>query len=303
MEQSYDVIVIGGSYAGLSAAMSLARFSHRILIIDAGKPCNRQTPESHNFITHDGQAPAVIAAQAKTQVAQYPTVTFYNAKATKARYKADAISIQTDTKQTFYAKKLILANGILDNLPPIKGAEACWGISLLHCPYCHGYEFKGQELAVMAQGEMAMHLLPLLRLLSAKVTLLTNGPSGLSTDEVQLLQAKDIRIIETPVSEFIHQNGHIQEVRFADSYSLPFDAVYAKVGFSLNGSFVEDLALATNAAGYIAVNNMQQTNIPAVFACGDNTSPQRSVANAVAAGNFTGAAVNKELAALYFSTS
>ena len=135
----FDVIIIGGSYSGLSAAMSLGRSLRQVLVIDSGLPCNKQTPHSHNFITQDGEKPAVISAKAKLQVDIYKTVQFFNGLAVKAFKKNKGFEITTESGDVFTSRKVLFATGVKDLLPEINGFAECWGISVLHCPYCHGY--------------------------------------------------------------------------------------------------------------------------------------------------------------------
>lgn len=122
----FDVIIIGGSYAGLSAAMALGRSLRKVLIIDGGKPCNKQTPHSHNFLTRDGETPATIAAKAKEQVLRYPTVTFQEGTAISATKKEKKFEVVTDNQTSFYAHRLLLATGISDQFPNISGLAECW---------------------------------------------------------------------------------------------------------------------------------------------------------------------------------
>ena len=146
MEAEFEVIIIGGSYSGLAAAMALGRSVRRVLIIDSGAPCNRFTPHSHNFITHDGEVPAVISAKAKAQVLAYPTVQFQEGIVTKADKTAQGFTVTTASGATYTAKKLFIATGVKDILPEINGLAACWGVSAIHCPYCHGYEYRNLSL-------------------------------------------------------------------------------------------------------------------------------------------------------------
>src|SRR6478736_6055187 len=154
-KKNFDVIIIGGSYSGLSASMSLGRSLRQVLIIDSGLPCNRQTPHSHNFITQDGEKPAVISAKAKLQVDLYKTVHFYNGLAVKAIKKENGFEVSTESGEVFNSRKILFASGVKDLFPEIKGFADCWGISVLHCPYCHGYEVKNEKTAIIANGEMA----------------------------------------------------------------------------------------------------------------------------------------------------
>ncbi|MGE4512522.1 MAG: NAD(P)/FAD-dependent oxidoreductase, partial [Chryseobacterium sp.] len=142
MENNFDVIIIGGSYAGLSAGMALGRSLRNVLIIDSEKPCNRQTPHSHNFITQDGKRPKEISDLAKEQVAKYETVSFFNGTVIKTSKNDNGFEVETSYGEKFTAKKIILATGLKDIMPDIEGFSECWGISVIHCPYCHGYEVK-----------------------------------------------------------------------------------------------------------------------------------------------------------------
>ena len=136
--QQFEVIIVVGSYSGLAAAMSLGRALRKVLIIDNGKPCNRQTPHSHNFLTQDGKTPEEISTVVKLQVEQYNTVQFFNGLATNAVRTNSGFEIHTDSGKIFAGRKLIFATGIKDLMPDIPGFAESWGISILHCPYCHG---------------------------------------------------------------------------------------------------------------------------------------------------------------------
>ena len=159
----FDVIIIGGSYSGLSAAMALGRSLRNVLIIDSGLPCNRQTPHSHNFITQDGKQPAVIAGKARTQVLQYNTVRFLNGRAISGKKTENGFTISTQKEEVFTAKKLVFATGVKDIMPDIDGFSACWGISVIHCPYCHGYEVSNEKTGILANGDIAFHYAQLIR--------------------------------------------------------------------------------------------------------------------------------------------
>jgi len=292
---NFDVIIIGGSYAGLSAAMSLGRSLRKVLIIDSGLPCNRQTPQSHNFITHDGEKPGIIAGKAKAQVLNYHTVKFLDDLAVGARKTENGIAIMTQSGKEYKAKKLVFATGIKDMMPDIKGFAACWGISVIHCPYCHGYEFRDQKTGIMANGERAFHISSLVNNLTDNIMLLTSGKADFNEEQLSKLQKNNIKIIETEISEIVHKQGHIQHVIFKDGSKSSFNAVYAAIPFIQHSDIPAALGCELTDQGYIKVDALQKTTEVNIFACGDNTSPMRSVSNAVAAGNITGAVVNSEL--------
>lgn len=295
LPQNYEVIVIGGSYAGLAAAMTLGRSLRKTLVIDGGQPCNRWTPHSHNFLTNDGKPPLDILMEGKRQVAAYATVHFYEDYALNAQQQDDQFLITTNKGDQFLAEYLVLATGVKDQWPSIDGFEACWGKSVLHCPYCHGYEVKNQKTGILANGDMGYDFVQLISQWTSDITLFTHGKSTLSQDQTNLLHQRNIEVIEGEVVAFDHQEGQIQYMVMASGLRIPLQALYARVPFIQHSDLAEQLGCAINAQGYIEVDTFHQTSLPKVFACGDNSMPMRSVANAVAGGHFSGAIINKKL--------
>ncbi|MBX3102612.1 MAG: NAD(P)/FAD-dependent oxidoreductase [Bacteroidetes bacterium] len=298
-ESNVDVIIIGGSYAGLSAAMALGRSLRTVLVLDSGQPCNRQTPHSHNFLTQDGVQPAVIAAQARQQVAGYLTVQLRNDTVIAAEERPDGFEVTTQTGQRFQGHKLILATGIQDRLPDIPGFAACWGISVIHCPYCHGYEARGKRTAIWANEEHTRHMLPLVYNLTQQLTVLAHGAPNFLAEQRASLHAHNIQILETDVAALEHDNGQLTGIVFKDGRRESFEVIYAGVPFS-QFDIVASLGCALTEQGRIQVDAFQRTSVEGVFACGDNSSPLRAVAQAVSSGNFAGAVVNMELATRHF---
>lgn len=292
-KKDFDVIIIGGNYAGLSAAMALGRSLRSVLIIDSGLPCNRQTPHSHNFITQDGEQPAVIAAKAKAQVLNYSSVVFLNGIAVSGSKTETGFTITTSSSDEFESKKLIFATGIKDVLPDIKGLSACWGISVIHCPYCHGYEFRDQKTGIMANGDRAFHLASLVNNLTRDITIFTLGKPDFTPEQISRLQKHNIKIIENKISEIEHDKGIIKSVVFDDGSKAAFGAIYAAVPFIQHSDIPVSLGCELTEQGYIKTDAFQATTINGVFACGDNASMMRSMANAVSTGNLTGAMVNR----------
>lgn len=293
--KDFDVIIIGGSYAGLSAAMALGRSLRNVLVIDSGVPCNKQTPHSHNFLTQDGKTPKEISTLAKQQVEKYETVKFHNGLATIGKKTVNGFEIITDANDKFAAKKLIFATGIKDIIPDIKGFAECWGISIIHCPYCHGYEYRMQNTGIIANGAKAFHLASLVNNLTDNITILTTGKADFNSEQRDKLNKHNIKIIETKISGFEHKNGHLQNVIFDNGTKISFDAVYAATPFLQHSDIPISLGCELTENGYIKVDDFQKTTIPGVYACGDNSNRLRSVANAVYSGNLTGAVVNGEL--------
>lgn len=292
---SFDVIIVGGSYAGLSAAMALGRSLRNVLIIDSGLPCNRQTPHSHNFIIHDGESPKQISEAARQQVLQYNTVRFHNGLAIRAARINNGFTIETEAGDSFHSRKLLFATGVTDIMPAIKGFADCWGISVLHCPYCHGYEVRQQPLGVLANGDIGFEFTKFIHHWSNNLVLFTNGKSALTTEQTNKLAGQNIAVIEKEIKGIDHSNGYITDIRFADGTAHRVTALFARVGFKQHCMLPEALGCALTEQGFLQIDDFQRTTLPGIYAAGDNTTMLRSVSAAVASGTKAGAMLNKDL--------
>lgn len=291
----FDAIIIGGSYSGLAAGMALGRALKKVLIIDNGKPCNIQTPYSHNFITNDGKTPTEIAQNARQQVKQYETIHFFKGKATEGIKLETGFQIKVSSGETFGAKKLIFATGIMDMLPPIDGLAACWGISVIHCPYCHGYEVRNEVTGILGNGEHAYDFSSLISNWTKDLTLFTNGASTLTLEQTALLQKHKINIVEKEIKLIKHTNGHIENILFKDGSQFQLKALYAPAPFEQHCKIPHDLGCELTADGYLKVDAFQETTVKGIYACGDNTTKMRTVANAVAMGTTAGMSLSKKM--------
>lgn len=293
--KEFEVIIIGGSYAGLSAAMTLGRSLRKVLIIDSGLPCNRHTPHSHNLITHDGESPSVLAEKSKSQVLNYETVNFLNDVAISGEKYGNEYTIITEKGNEFKTKKLIFATGVKDIMPDIKGFKACWGKSILHCPYCHGYEVRNEKTGILANGDTAFHYAKLILNWTKDLTIFTNGASKLSEEQVKKIEKQNIKIIQTKVAQLEHENGYIQQVILEDKSSVTLKAIYSRPEFEQHCKIPLELGCELTEQGLIKVNMFQKTDLDNVFCCGDNSSPLRAVSYAIATGNIAGAMANNEM--------
>lgn len=294
-EKQYDAIIAGGSYAGLATAMALGRALRKVLVIDSGNPCNQQTPHSHNFLTNDGKTPKEITGIARQQVQQYKTVDFLSAFVTSGRKTESGFVVETESNETFAAKKLVFATGIKDGMPDIPGFAECWGISVLHCPYCHGYEVRQQKTVILANGNDAVELATLISNWTDDLTVYTNGKSTLSEQQEQKLQQHNIHINENEIEKLEHRNGYVERILLKDGFNATVKAIYARLPFVQHSSVPQMLGCELTPEGYIKTDPAQRTTVPGIFACGDNTTRMRTVANAVAMGTTTGMMLNKEL--------
>ena len=291
-EKSYEVIIVGGSYAGLSAAMALGRSLRNVLIIDSGKPCNAQTPHSHNFITQDGYTPTAIAEKAKAQVLKYSTVSFSADRVTTVAGSDGNFTVQTESNEHYRAQKLLFTTGVKDIMVDIPGFAECWGISVIHCPYCHGYEVKGENTGILVNGEPAYDFARLIRNWTPQLTIFSNGAATFDKQKVEEL---GVSVVEKEVQRIAHHQGRIESLLFSDGSQHSLDALYARPAFRQHCPVPEALGCRLTEQGHVEVDDFQKTSVPGVYAAGDNTTFFRAVSIATAAGTKAGAFVNHEL--------
>lgn len=291
----YDAIITGGSYSGLAAAMALGRALKQVLIIDNGLPCNRQTPFSHNFLTQDGKPPLEILQTALQQVSAYNTIEFLTDTVISGQKTGKAFELETAGGKKILAKKLIFATGIRDLFPGIAGIEECWGISVIHCPYCHGYEVRHEKTGLLSNGEITFDHTKMIANWTKELTLFTNGPSVLTAEQANTLQQRGITIVETSIERVVHSNGHLTKIILNNGEELELKALYVQIPFEQHCTVPEMLGCEITPEGFIKTDMMQETSVEGVFACGDNAGRFRSVANAVATGTMSGAAVSRKL--------
>src|SRR5690606_19152198 len=267
----------------------------RVLIVDSGKPCNAQTPHSHNFLTQDGAPPAAIAALGREQVLAYPTVKLIHDEVTGVTGENLDFRIETAGGMRANARKVVFATGIKDQLPAVNGLATCWGISVIHCPYCHGYEYRDQPTGLLVNGETALERTRLIRNWTKELTVFTNGEMQITPQDLTTLADMGVAVVETPIQQVVHTNGQLDHLVLADGSTVPLAALYASVPFEQQSNLPQRLGCELQNSGHIKVDATQRTTVPGVYAAGDNSTMLRSVSAAVAAGTMAGAFVNHEL--------
>lgn len=294
---SYDVIVVGGSYAGLSAALALGRARKRVLIIDSGQRRNRFAHSAHNLIGQDGRTPEAIVRDARADVSAYPTASFIDGVVVAAAPNDTGFTVTLEGGSTEHAARLILATGVEDDLPNLPGLRDAWGNWVFHCPYCHGYEVAGQRLGVLAFGSIATHLANLIPDWGP-TTFLTNGTISLTESERAALEGRGVVIEDTPVSAVIHGGEGSIGVRLEDGRVIALDAIFTGVPTRLASPLAEQLGCAIDDAGFgpiIRVDIVGQTTVPGVYAAGDAAQFNKSLAGAIASGGLAGAMAHQSL--------
>lgn len=289
----FDVIIIGGSYAGLSAALQLGRARKNVLVVDAGKRRNRFASHSHGFLGQDGKAPGEIVAEARRQIERYQTIEWAEGRVTDAEGSFGDFVVEIDGRRRESATRLILAMGVTDQLPDIAGLKERWGSSVFHCPYCHGYELDQGEIGVIAASPMAIHhalMLPDW----GETTFFTNGIFVPDEDQAALLSARGVRVEKDRIAEIA---GHA-DVVLSDGRSIALTGLFTQPKLRITSDWIGKLGCSVEEGpmgASIVTDAMKQTTVRGIFACGDVARPAGSVALAVGDGAMAGAAAHRSI--------
>ena len=293
----HDAIIIGGSFAGLSAAMYLARGRRSVCLVDTGSPRNRFAAHSHGFFGQDGAEPGAMLATARSQVAAYPTVTFVDGAAVSASGEADGFSVALETGEVLEGRRLVLAFGISDELPAIPGLAERWGSSVIHCPYCHGYEFSGQRLGVLNVSPMSQHQ-ALLISEWGPTTFYLNGGAEPDAAALSKLRERGIAIEPAAVAALDGDGARLSSIELADGRTAAVDALYVGARTRLNSGIAQQLGCELDAGPFgdiIRTDDNRMTTVPGVYAAGDITRGAHNVTWATSDGVTAGVAVHKSL--------
>ncbi|HEY1015535.1 MAG TPA: NAD(P)/FAD-dependent oxidoreductase [Herpetosiphonaceae bacterium] len=297
----YDAIIVGGSNAGLSAALALGRSRRRVLVIDSGRPRNQPAQAMHNFLSRDGTSPAELRRIGSEQLAAYDGVELRAGEATGAAPIAEGFGLALADGSTAAARKLLLASGVEDLLPPIPGLAELWGGAVFHCPYCHGWEMRDLPLAVCASGPLALEALKLLRGWTSDLALCSNGPAELSAEEREQIVRRGIPIYEAPIARLAGADGELARIEFADGGALERRGLMLRVPqrqrSDLAGLLGCELVGDGPLAHLIKVDMLGRTSVPGLYAAGDCATPLQQAIAAAAAGAAAGAGINHELLA------
>ncbi|TGG92803.1 NAD(P)/FAD-dependent oxidoreductase [Natronospirillum operosum] len=290
----YDVVIVGGSYAGMAAALQLARARRKVLVVDAGQRRNRFASTSHGLLGRDGYSPADIATEAREQLLKYSTVTWRQGQAVGASSVDGGFEVESDSGERVTAQRLILAMGISDEMPPVPGLDERWGRSVFHCPYCHGYELEEGPLGVLAVGEVSMHQALLLPDWGP-TTLFINGQFEPTAEQREQLDDREVTVETEQVSRV---SGDRATVELADGRTIELAGLFVAPRIRLNSPLASQLGcqLADSPMGeVIETDGMKQTTVPGVFACGDAARAAGNVTFAIADGSQAALAAHHSL--------
>ena len=286
----YDVIVIGGSFAGLSAATQLARARQTVLVIDAGMPRNRFADEAHGFLGQDGRTPAAIMRDACCQLQRYPTAELLSGEACHAAAIDGGFAITLSGGGECRARRLVLATGVTDTLPAIPGMTERWGATVLHCPYCHGYEMGGLPLGVIAAHPLSAHQAILIPDWGP-TTYFTQGEFEPEGADLHAFAARGVAVERTPVVELLGDAPALDGVRLADGRIIELAAVFTAPRTRPATPLAAMLGCAHEegpTGPYVKVDQWGATSVPGVWAAGDAATPMHNATLASAAGVLAG---------------
>ena len=292
---SYDCIVVGAGPAGLSGALMLGRCRRSVLVCDAGAPRNARSAGLHGYLTRDGSEPGEFLRLGRQELERYPTVEFHRGEVVEARRTSAGFSVVCAGGLRLSARKLLLAPGVVDDIPEIEGFQELYGKSVHHCPYCDAWEWRGQPLVVYGRAEPGMALALALTVWSDDVVLCTDGPSGLSEEEEQELDQAGIEVRQDRVVRLEGQDGLLEEVVFAEGHPLPRRALFFASSQQQRSQLAASLGARFNAKGTVETGSCEVTNVPGLYVAGDASKDAQFVIVAAAEGTEAGMAINKAL--------
>ncbi len=293
-----DVVIVGGSNAGLSAALQLGRARRRVLVYDTGTPVNAPAYESHGFFTRDGTAPAELLAIGRAQLRPYATVELRQIAVIGAERDGDGdgFHVTLADGMTVSTRAILLATGGTAILPPIEGIAERWGVSVNSCPYCHAYEVRDEPLAVLSSGDMSFHYAMMIAHWSRDLVFCTDGPAGLTEDQQRTLATREIRVIEEKITRLEGDGRELERIVFANGTRLPRHALFFRPQWRQHSDLAAQLGCTLTADGSVQVDRQGLTSVQWVYAAGDMAHlPVQNLAVAVAEGALAGMMLNNML--------
>ncbi|WNZ13339.1 NAD(P)/FAD-dependent oxidoreductase [Streptomyces sp. 11x1] len=301
MAEQYEVIVIGGGAAGLSAALVLGRARRRTLVVDAGEPRNAPAAHMQGFLSRDGMSPAEFLAVGREEIARYG-VALVRGRAADVTRDDDGrtFTVALADGRTVRARRLVFATGLKDELPAVPGVAERFGRDVLHCPYCHGWEVRDQPFGVLATTPLSVHQALMVSQWSKDVTLFlhTVAESDLSDDDLRRLAAAGVRVVPGEVAGLVVADDRLTGVRLADGTTHARSVLFAAPRPVPQTTLLEKLGAElteTPFGAYPVVDPTGRTTIPEVWAAGNAMGFSEQVINAASSGYRAGATINGDL--------
>ena len=265
----YEVVIVGGGAAGLSAALVLGRVRRSVLVVDSGRPRNTPASAVHGFLTRDGIPPARLLERGRQDLSGYPSVQVGTGTVGSAHRGEDEFVVSLGDGTHHRARRLLLATGVTDQLPDVDGLAGLWGNGVFHCPYCHGWEVRDQPLAVLGGTPDAAQLAVYLTRLSADVVLCTNGPHALDAALQHVLAANGVPVREEPIARLQGTPGRMEQVVFATGQILARAAMFLRPHIQQHSDLATQLGCTLLDDGRVQVDQTGATTVTGVYAAGD----------------------------------
>jgi thioredoxin reductase len=290
----YDVIIVGAGPAGLSAALVLGRSRRRVLVCDTGTPRNASARHIHGFLSRDGIAPLDLLRIAREQLRPYDTVELRDVEVTAAECRAARFQVTLADGSAVDSRKLLIATGVVDNLPDIPGFQRLYGASVFHCPYCDGWEVRDQPLAIYGRGERGLGLSLELTGWSRDLVLCTDGPSEIAPEDLARLDRHGIRVREDRVAR-LEGDDRLERIVFATGEPLVRVALFFTTGQTQQSELAKELGCLMNEKGTVWTGKYESTHLPGLFVAGDASRAVQWVVVAAAEGAEAAFAINTDL--------
>ena len=269
--QEYDVVVIGGSYAGLSASMSLARCLRKVLVIDAGKPRNAMVSKANNLFGNDGVKPSVLQKSVKDQLNRYKQyLNYYNGTVIKTQGTDMGFTVTVNNDQNITCKKIVFATGCTDPLPAIKGFKEQWGKNIHHCPYCHGFESTEGKTLLISNGFEGTSLMGSVAHWCKDLTFCTNGYSEINSDITDFFKKENITLLTDSVKQIVSaKSGNIEYVEFSNGNKIQFQHIYFQSNPIYQTDLITNMGCKTDESKRVETNDFMETSKSGLYAIGD----------------------------------
>ena len=293
----YDVAIVGGGAAGLSAALVLTRARRRVVVVDASNPRNAPAAHMHNFLSRDGMPPAELLEVGRAEIRGYGAE-IVGATVVRLQSTSTAIEVGLDNGRTVVARRVLLATGLTDQLPDVPGVRERWGRDVLHCPYCHGYEVRDQALGVLGSGPKSVHQALLVSQLSSDVVFFRHTLAELSGEDAARLRARDIRVVDGTVARLIVEDNRLTGAQLTDGNAVGRSAMFVAPRFVANDTVIAPLGVEiehTVLGTWVKTDSTGRTSVPGLWAVGNVADMAAFVVEAAAQGSRAAAAINADL--------